>query len=118
MAIYLLLSYFKLIMLLEYILSIISNVINDVCSYGQVILSVAKERSLQNMTNMFIVSLAVADLCVAGVVMPFYTYTMVGFTMIDFHHGRFRKNSLHCIFRLTQCLYRKLLHYLMKIIID
>ena len=41
------------------------------------ILSVAKERSLQNMTNLFIVSLALADLCVAGVVMPFYTYTLV-----------------------------------------
>ena len=34
-------------------------------------------RSLQNITNYFIVSLAVADLCVAGVVMPFYAYTMV-----------------------------------------
>jgi hypothetical protein len=36
-----------------------------------------QERSLQNITNYFIVSLAVADLLVAGVVMPFYTYTMV-----------------------------------------
>ena len=44
-----------------------------------VILSVAKERSLQNITNYFIVSLAVADLCVAGVVMPFYAYTLVRF---------------------------------------
>ena len=42
-----------------------------------VILSVVKERSLQNITNYFIVSLAVADLSVAGVVMPFYTYTLV-----------------------------------------
>ena len=32
---------------------------------------------LQNVTNLFIVSLAVADLCVAGVVMPLYAYTMV-----------------------------------------
>ena len=32
---------------------------------------------MQNVTNLFIVSLAVADLCVAGVVMPFYVYTMV-----------------------------------------
>ena len=47
-----------------------------------VILSVAKERSLQNITNYFIVSLAVADLCVAGVVMPFYTYTLVGNTSV------------------------------------
>ena len=36
-----------------------------------------QERALQNVTNLFIVSLAVADLCVAGVVMPFYAYTMV-----------------------------------------
>ena len=36
-----------------------------------------QERSLQNITNYFIVSLAVADLLVAGVVMPFYTYTLV-----------------------------------------
>ena len=32
---------------------------------------------MQNITNYFIVSLAVADLLVAGVVMPFYTYTLV-----------------------------------------
>ena len=37
----------------------------------------AQERALQNVTNLFIVSLAVADLCVAGVVMPFYAYTVV-----------------------------------------
>ena len=36
-----------------------------------------QERALQNVTNLFIVSLAVADLCVAGVVMPLYAYTMV-----------------------------------------
>ena len=36
-----------------------------------------EKKSLQNITNYFIVSLAVADLCVAGVVMPFYAYTMV-----------------------------------------
>ena len=47
-----------------------------------VILSVVKERSLQNITNFFIVSLAVADLCVAGVVMPFYTYTLVSDVII------------------------------------
>ncbi len=40
-----------------------------------------QERSLQNITNYFIVSLAVADLLVAGVVMPFYTYTLVGLTL-------------------------------------
>ncbi len=36
-----------------------------------------QERALQNITNYLIVSLAVADLLVAGVVMPFYTYTLV-----------------------------------------
>ena len=40
-----------------------------------------QERALQNVTNLFIVSLAVADLCVAGVVMPFYAYTMVSVRM-------------------------------------
>ncbi|CAH2090038.1 unnamed protein product [Euphydryas editha] len=39
-----------------------------------VILSVARERSLQTATNYFIVSLAVADLLVAVVVMPFGVY--------------------------------------------
>ena len=42
-----------------------------------VILSVAKERLLQNMTNFFIVSLALADLLVAGFVMPFSVYVLV-----------------------------------------
>ena len=37
-----------------------------------------KKAVLRNITNLFIVSLAVADLCVAGVVMPFYAYTIVG----------------------------------------
>ncbi|KAG8175885.1 hypothetical protein JTE90_024058 [Oedothorax gibbosus] len=44
-----------------------------------VILSVYKERSLQTVTNYFIVSLAFADLLVAAVVMPFALYVLVGF---------------------------------------
>lgn len=43
-----------------------------------VILSVYKERSLQTVTNYFIVSLAFADLLVAAVVMPFALYVLVG----------------------------------------
>ena len=44
-----------------------------------VILSVYRERSLQSVTNYFIVSLAVADLLVAGVVMPFAVYFLVSY---------------------------------------
>ena len=42
-----------------------------------VILSVFREKSLRSVTNYFIVSLAFADLLVAGVVMPFAVYYMV-----------------------------------------
>ena len=62
-------NYWALLVLVLCISVVFGNVL--------VILSVAREKSLQNITNYFIVSLAVADLCVAGVVMPFYAYTMV-----------------------------------------
>ena len=62
-------NYWALLLLILCVSTVFGNVL--------VILSVVKERSLQNITNFFIVSLAVADLCVAGVVMPFYTYTLV-----------------------------------------
>lgn len=42
-----------------------------------VILSVYRERTLQTVTNYFIVSLALADLLVAVVVMPFAVYVLV-----------------------------------------
>lgn len=42
-----------------------------------VILSVYRERTLQSATNYFIVSLALADLLVAVVVMPFAVYVLV-----------------------------------------
>ncbi|XP_041981106.1 dopamine D2-like receptor [Aricia agestis] len=45
-----------------------------------VILSVVRERSLQTATNYFIVSLAVADLLVAVVVMPFGVYYLFNVT--------------------------------------
>ncbi|XP_054719152.1 dopamine D2-like receptor [Uloborus diversus] len=56
-----------------------------------VILSVYKERSLQTVTNYFIVSLAFADLLVAAVVMPFAVYVLVNVdwelsdTLCDFY---------------------------------
>jgi len=42
-----------------------------------VIISVCRERALQSVTNYFIVSLALADLLVALVVMPFAVYVLV-----------------------------------------
>jgi len=62
-------NYWFLLLLILCIFVVFGNVL--------VILSVAKERLLQNMTNFFIVSLAVADLLVAGFVMPFSVYVLV-----------------------------------------
>ena len=73
-------NYWALLLLVLCVLVVFGNVL--------VILSVAKERSLQNITNYFIVSLAVADLCVAGVVMPFYAYTMVRPSIIPWWQSR------------------------------
>jgi dopamine receptor D2 len=42
-----------------------------------VILAVVRERTLQTATNYFIVSLALADLLVAVLVMPFAVYVLV-----------------------------------------
>ena len=75
-------NYWALLLLVLCISVVFGNVL--------VILSVAKERSLQNITNYFIVSLAVADLCVAGVVMPFYAYTMVGGCVVILSAGAWR----------------------------
>lgn len=44
-----------------------------------VILAVVRERALQTVTNYFIVSLALADLLVAALVMPFAVYVLVSF---------------------------------------
>ncbi|XP_026745231.1 dopamine D2-like receptor, partial [Trichoplusia ni] len=59
-------NYWALSLLVFPVLTLFGNVL--------VILSVSRERSLQTATNYFIVSLAVADLLVAVVVMPFGVY--------------------------------------------
>lgn len=66
-------SYWALILLLFPILTLFGNVL--------VILSVYRERALQTVTNYFIVSLALADLLVAVVVMPFAVYVLVRYNV-------------------------------------
>ncbi|XP_055380597.1 probable serine/threonine-protein kinase clkA [Condylostylus longicornis] len=62
-------NYWALILILFPILTLFGNIL--------VILSVLRERSLQTVTNYFIVSLALADLLVAVFVMPFGVYVLV-----------------------------------------
>jgi len=64
-------NYWALILILFPILTLFGNIL--------VILSVCRERSLQTVTNYFIVSLAIADLLVAVVVMPFAVYFLVSY---------------------------------------
>lgn len=67
------LQYWPLILLLIPFFTVFGNVL--------VVLSVFKERSLQHVTNYFIVSLAVADIMVAILVMPAAVYVEVGATV-------------------------------------
>jgi len=62
-------NYWALLLVLFPILTVFGNVL--------VILAVYRERALQSATNYFIVSLALADLLVAVVVMPFAVYVLV-----------------------------------------
>lgn len=61
-----------------------------------VIMSVVRERTLQTVTNYFIVSLAVADLLVAVVVMPFGVYYLVSdlrFTYLVFGTSTVKRHA-------------------------
>ncbi|XP_051161135.1 C-X-C chemokine receptor type 2-like [Leptopilina boulardi] len=51
-----------------------------------VILAVMREKALQTVTNYFIVSLALADLLVAVLVMPFAVYVLVSQIFFNFSH--------------------------------
>ena len=61
--------YWALVLTILPVLAIFGNIL--------VIVSVYREKSLQSVTNYFIVSLAFADLLVGGVVMPFALYFLV-----------------------------------------
>ncbi|CAH8620159.1 unnamed protein product [Schistosoma margrebowiei] len=50
-----------------------------------VVLSVLRERSLRNATNWFIVSLAIADISLAILVMPLATWLEVSLILLLFH---------------------------------
>ncbi|XP_055701915.1 dopamine D2-like receptor isoform X1 [Phlebotomus papatasi] len=65
-------NYWALLLILFPFFTLFGNVL--------VILSVCRERTLQTVTNYFIVSLAIADLLVAVVVMPFGVYILVNGT--------------------------------------
>ena len=62
-------NYWALMLLVFPVLTVFGNVL--------VVLSVYRERSLQSVTNYFIVSLAVADIMVAILVMPLAVYVEV-----------------------------------------
>lgn len=82
--------YSALLLVLLPILAVLGNIL--------VILSVYKEKSLQSVTNYFIVSLALADLLVACFVMPFAVYYLVSVS-VSYTYIIIYKNILpHLVF--------------------
>lgn len=92
-------NYWALVLVLFPIFTLFGNVL--------VILSVYRERTLQTVTNYFIVSLALADLLVAVVVMPFAVYVLVSY------HEYLIKFSLlvRILLQQAQCSGEQLINY-------
>lgn len=70
-------NFWALLLFLFPLLTVFGNVL--------VILSVYRERALQTATNYFIISLAIADLLVATLVMPFAVYVTVSLNNLIYH---------------------------------
>ena len=91
-------NYWTLLLLLFPVFTVFGNIL--------VLMSVYKERSLQTVTNYFIVSLAVADLLLASFVMPFAVYYLVGpppvpavhFFLEDINNGTLQQWAFHSVY--------------------